>query len=133
MTNKTFAPFELKMTEQQAFDGLKSTYGNELTAADVRAFAAMNNIGYATVTRKIKKFRVSPGKWNLTVTKKSVENIEKSFQSPSAMPAVEKKTLDFDKMSKSELELYGRTIGIELDRRHSKTKLIKELEEKLSE
>ena len=37
MTKKTFAPFELKMTEQQAFDGLKSTYGNELTAADVRA------------------------------------------------------------------------------------------------
>jgi len=90
MTKKTFAPFELKMTEQQAFDGLKSTYGNELTAADVRAFAKMNNIGYATVTKKIKKFRVSPGKWNLTVTKKSVENIEKSFQSPSAMPAAEK-------------------------------------------
>ena len=57
MTNKTFAPFELKMTEQQAFDGLKSTYGNELTAADVRAFAAMNNIGYATVPKKIKKYR----------------------------------------------------------------------------
>ena len=48
-------------------------------------------------------------------------------------PVVEEKSLDFDKMSKSELELYGRTIGIELDRRHSKTKLIKELEEKLSE
>ena len=90
MTKKTFAPFELKMTEQQAFDGLKSTYGNELTAADVRAFAKMNNIGYATVTKKIKKYRVSPGKWNLTVTKKSVENIEKSFKSPSAMPAAEK-------------------------------------------
>ena len=90
MTKKTFAPFELKMTEQQAIDGLKSTYGNEFTAADVRAFALMNNIGYATVTKKIKKFRVSPGKWNLTVTKKSVENIEKSFKSPSAMPAIEK-------------------------------------------
>ena len=89
MTNKTFAPFELKMTEQQAIDGLKSTYGNEFTAADVRAFALMNNIGYATVTKKIKKHRVSPGKWNLTVTKKSVENIEKSFKSPSASPAVE--------------------------------------------
>ena len=48
-------------------------------------------------------------------------------------PVVEEKPLDFDKMSKSELELYGRTIGIELDRRHSKAKLIKELEEKLSE
>ena len=89
MTNKSFAPFELKMTEQQAIDGLKSTYGNEFTAADVRAFALMNNIGYATVTKKIKKHRVSPGKWNLTVTKKSVENIENSFKSPSASPAVE--------------------------------------------
>ena len=48
-------------------------------------------------------------------------------------PVIEEKPLDFDKMSKSELEIYGRTIGIELDRRHSKVKLIKELEEKLSE
>ena len=46
---------------------------------------------------------------------------------------IEEKSLDFEKMSKTELELYGRTIGIELDRRHSKTKLINELKEKLSE
>ena len=38
-------------------------------------------------------------------------------------------SLDFGSMSKDELEAYGRTIGIELDRRHSKVKLIKELEE----
>ena len=31
-------------------------------------------------------------------------------------------------LSKDELEDYGRTIGIELDRRHSKSKLIKQLE-----
>ena len=37
--------------------------------------------------------------------------------------------LDFGSMSKDELEAYGRTIGIELDRRYSKVKLIKELEE----
>ena len=90
MTKKTFAPFELKMTEQQAIDGLKSTYGDEFTAADVRAFATMNDIAYATVTKKIKKYRVAAGKWNLKVTQKSVENIEKSFKSPAAMPAVEK-------------------------------------------
>ena len=90
MTKKTFAPFELKMTEQQAIDGLKSTYGDEFTAADVRAFASMNDIAYATVTKKIKKYRVAAGKWNLKVTQKSVENIEKSFKSPAAMPAVEK-------------------------------------------
>ena len=37
----------------------------------------------------------------------------------------------FSDMSKVELEEYGRTIGIELDRRHSKSKLIKELEDHL--
>ena len=31
-------------------------------------------------------------------------------------------------LSKDELEDYGRTIGIELDRRHSKSKLVKQLE-----
>ena len=37
--------FELKMTEQQAIDGLRSTYGSEFTAADLKAFCAMNDIG----------------------------------------------------------------------------------------
>ena len=47
-------------------------------------------------------------------------------------PVVEEETeepLSFDAMSKDELEDYGRTIGIELDRRHSKTKLVKQLED----
>ena len=34
-------------------------------------------------------------------------------------------------MSKDELEDYGRTVGIELDRRHNKKKLIQELEDHL--
>ena len=37
--------------------------------------------------------------------------------------------IDFGVLSKDELEDYGRTIGIELDRRHSKKKLINQLEE----
>jgi len=37
--------------------------------------------------------------------------------------------LDFETMSKLELETFGRTIGIELDRRHNKTKLIKQLQD----
>ena len=36
---------------------------------------------------------------------------------------------DFSKMSKIQLEKFGRTIGIELDRRLSKTTLVKQLEE----
>ena len=39
-----FKPFETKMTEQQVIDGLKSTFGNEFTTPDVRAFCAMNDI-----------------------------------------------------------------------------------------
>ena len=42
---------------------------------------------------------------------------------------VNPKPLDFNSMSKLELETFGRTIGIELDRRHNKTKLIKELQD----
>ena len=37
----------------------------------------------------------------------------------------------FMDMSKKELEEYGRTVGIELDRRHSKRRLVQELEEYL--
>ena len=41
--------------------------------------------------------------------------------------------IDFNTMSKLELEEYGRTIGIELDRRKNKGKLIEELYDKLAE
>ena len=39
---------------------------------------------------------------------------------------------NFESMTKDELEDYGRTVGIELDRRHNKKKLIKELEDHLA-
>ena len=42
---------------------------------------------------------------------------------------VDPEPIDLTSLSKDELEDYGRTIGIELDRRHSKSKLIKELED----
>ena len=37
--------------------------------------------------------------------------------------------INFESMAKDELEDYGRTVGIELDRRHSKKKLITQLED----
>ena len=80
--------FEIKMTRDEIIDGLKSTYGTEFSAADVRGFAAANDLAYATVTKKLKEFRVKPGKWNLEVTTKAVENIEKSFSAPAVQPAL---------------------------------------------
>jgi len=52
-------------------------------------------------------------------------------------PVVEKKealvtqketTADFEAMTKSQLETYGRTIGLELDKRHNKAELIAEIQ-----
>ena len=82
--------FQLKMTEQQVVDGLRSTFGNEFVTADVRGFCAANDIGYSTVTKKLKKYKVSKGKWNLEVTTKVVEDIEKSFNAPAVQPVIER-------------------------------------------
>ena len=40
--------------------------------------------------------------------------------------------VSIDEMSKDELEDYGRTLCIELDRRHSRRKLVRELKEHLT-
>ena len=81
--------FELKMTEQQAIDGLRSTYGVEFTAADLKAFCAMNDIGYATVSKKIQQYKVAKGRWNLEVTPKAVEEIEKAYSAPAVTSRVD--------------------------------------------
>ena len=80
--------FEIKMTREEIIEGLKANYGTEFTAADVKGFCAMNDIAYQTVTKKIEQFKVGRGKWNLEVTVKAVENIEKSFSAPAVEPTV---------------------------------------------
>jgi hypothetical protein len=86
---KHIMTFELKMTKEEIIDRLRSTFGVEFTAADVRGFCAANDIGYQTVTKKIKEFSVGRGKWNLEVTQKVVEEIENSFNAPAVEPPVE--------------------------------------------
>ena len=81
--------FEIKMTREEIIEGLKANYGTEFTAADVRGFCVMNDIAYQTVTSKIEQFKVGRGKWNLEVTKRVVEDIEKSFAAPSVEPKLE--------------------------------------------
>ena len=80
--------FELKMTKEEIIDRLRSTFGVEFTAADVRGFCRANDIGYQTVTKKIKDFSVGRGKWNLNVTQKVVKEIENSFNAPAVEPPV---------------------------------------------
>ena len=77
------------MTDDQIIDALRSTYGTEFTAPDIRGYCAANDISYQTVTKRLEQFKVGRGKWNLEVTSKVVENIEKSFNSPSVIPHLE--------------------------------------------
>ena len=77
------------MTREEIIEGLKANYGTEFTAADVRGFCVMNDIAYQTVTSKIEQFKVGRGKWNLEVTKRVVEDIEKSFAAPAVEPKLE--------------------------------------------
>ena len=86
----SYVPFQTKMTEEQLTDKLRSLYGSEFTTADIKGFCSMNDITYQTVTRKLQKYKVSKGKWNLEVTQETVQQIEKTFNSPSGAPASEK-------------------------------------------
>ena len=86
----SYVPFQTKMTEEQLTDKLRSLYGSEFTTADIKGFCSMNDITYQTVTRKLQKYKVSKGKWNLEVTQETVQQIEKTFNSPSGTPASEK-------------------------------------------
>ena len=65
---------------------------------------------------------------------KKVEPLDKTESEEVVIteePVVEQ-TNDFESMTKKQLEDFGRTIGIELDRRQNKKVLIKELQKKLN-
>jgi hypothetical protein len=68
---------------------LQSLYGESVASGDIRAWCAMNGANYQTVTNKLSQYKVGRGKWNLEVTPQKVEEIERNYQAPAALPAVE--------------------------------------------
>jgi hypothetical protein len=68
---------------------LQAVYGESVTAADIRAWCAMNGSNYQTVTNKLTDYKVGRGKWNLEVTKETVEELETTYNAPAALPAIE--------------------------------------------
>ena len=81
-------PRKIALTDKQLLNELQNLYGVELTAADVKGFCASRSINYQTVTRRLEPFKTSRGKWNLEITRESVEQIERSFSAPSVEPQV---------------------------------------------
>ena len=68
---------------------LQSLYGESVTSGDIKAWCRMNDTSYQTVTKKLSDYKVGHGKWNLEVTKETVQELEVSYSAPAAMPAVE--------------------------------------------
>ena len=68
-------------------------------------------------------------KWEVVEPKTEAQKVAEVCPAPE--PVVETEVVnqkDFTAMTKSELEEFGRTVGIELDKRHTKAELISELE-----
>ena len=78
----------LQMNDDQILEGLKSTYGSDITSGDVKAYCVMNNLSYPTVTRRLESFKTARGRWNLEVTQERVEEIERSFSNVSVLPVL---------------------------------------------
>jgi len=68
---------------------LQALYGETVTSGDVRAWCVMNGHGYQTVTGKLADCKVGRGKWNLKVTKETVQELEVTYNAPAALPSVE--------------------------------------------
>ena len=64
---------------------LQSLYGESVTSGDIRAWCAMNDCNYQTVTKKLDEYKVGRGKWNLTVA----ERLEQQYEAPAAAPAIQ--------------------------------------------
>lgn len=81
-------PLRIQMTDEQIINDLKSTFGTEFTAADVRGYCASVGVSYPTVTKRLESYKVGRGKWNLELTPQKLEQIERSFSNISVLPEV---------------------------------------------
>ena len=77
------------LSKESIIECLRESYGESVTSAEIKAFCQMNDFNYQTVTNKLTDFKVGRGKWNLEVTKETIQELEVSYTAPAAMPAVE--------------------------------------------
>ena len=77
------------VNDQQLVESIKELYGSDITSGDLKGFCASRGLNYQTVTRRLENFKTARGRWNLEVTQKRVEEIERSYQAPAALPVVE--------------------------------------------
>jgi len=79
----------MALSAEYIISSLQSLYGNNITSSDIRGWCDMNGATYQTVSKKLDSYKVGRGKWNLEVTKDTVEDLEVTYNAPAAMPAIE--------------------------------------------
>ena len=79
----------MALSAEYIISSLQSLYGNNITSSDIRGWCDMNGATYQTVSKKLDSYKVGRGKWNLEVTKETVEDLEVTYNAPAAMPAIE--------------------------------------------
>jgi hypothetical protein len=82
-------PRKISVNDEQLIASIQEIYGSELSAGDIRGFCASRGLNYQTVTRRLEQYKTARGRWNLEVTQDRVEEIERTFQSPAALPTIE--------------------------------------------
>ena len=74
-----------RLTSEHLINSLRDSFGDHITAADVRGYCAAQGISYPTATKKLEQYKVKRGVWDLTVQ----EKLEQNYNAPAALPAVE--------------------------------------------
>ena len=72
----------MSLSTKTIVESLMELYGESVTTADLKGYAAMNGTTYVTLTRKLEEYKIGRGKWNLTVKQK----LEQTFNAPDAKP-----------------------------------------------
>ena len=74
------------LTTTQLVGYLSEKYGSQINADHVREAASHFGIGYATTTKRLRKFYVQRGTWSLEQVK---DQLERQITSPSVIPEIQ--------------------------------------------
>ena len=69
------------LSKESIIECLRESYGESVSSAEIKAFCQMNDFNYQTITNKLTDYKVGRGKWNLEVTKETVEELEVTYNS----------------------------------------------------
>ena len=82
-------PRKISVSDDQLISEIQSLFGSDITSGDIKGFCASRSFNYQTVVLRLEPFKTSRGRWNLEVTQEKVEQIERSYTAPPALPSVE--------------------------------------------